>query len=68
MVKRGGTHDYAPLGYLNVTQRVDGKEIKSSEVDPERGPHIQWLFETYAVDSYLSSPKVLIENPYPFRT
>lgn len=52
MVKRGGTHGYAPLGYLNVTKRVDGKEIKSSEVDPDRGPYIEWLFEAYATGNW----------------
>ena len=46
--KRGGTPGYAPLGYLNITTMVDGREVKTAEPDPERAPHIQWAFETYA--------------------
>ncbi|HSH59419.1 MAG TPA: recombinase family protein [Acidimicrobiales bacterium] len=48
MVKRGGTHGYAPLGYHNSTARIDGKEVKTVVLDRERAPHIRWLFETYA--------------------
>jgi len=32
--KRGGTPGYAPMGYLNVVERVDGKEVKSCGVGP----------------------------------
>ena len=46
--RRGGTPGYAPLGYLNTTTRVDEREVKIIAVDPERAPHIQWAFETYA--------------------
>ena len=50
--KRGGTPGYCPMGYLNVTRRVDGHEIRTVEVDPERGPHIAWAFEAYATGQY----------------
>ena len=46
--RRGGTPGYAPLGYLNTTTRVDEREIKIIAIDPERAPHIQWAFDTYA--------------------
>ncbi len=46
--KRGGTPGYAPLGYLNSTERVEEREVKVVVPDPERAPHIQWAFETYA--------------------
>jgi site-specific DNA recombinase len=46
--RRGGTPGYAPLGYLNAATRVEGREVKAIDFDPERAPHIQWAFETYA--------------------
>ncbi len=45
--RRGGTPGYAPLGYLNARTRVDGREVKTIELDPERAPHIAWAFEHY---------------------
>ncbi len=45
---RGGTPGYAPLGYLNVTIRVDGQEVRSVEFDPERAEHVRWAFDAYA--------------------
>ena len=50
--RRGGTPGYAPLGYLNTTERVDGREVKTVVLDPERAPHIQWAFEAYATGSW----------------
>ncbi len=50
--KRGGTPGYAPLGYLNSTERVDGHEVKNVVPDPERAPHIAWAFETYATGQW----------------
>ena len=35
--KAGGTPSLAPLGYLNVRKVEDGKDIRTIEVDPERG-------------------------------
>ncbi len=46
--RRGGTPSYAPLGYLNSRQRVDGREVKTIEIDEERAEHIKWAFEIYA--------------------
>ena len=48
-VKSGGTTGRAPLGYNNVTLRgADGKEQRTVEVDPLRGPLMKRAFELYA--------------------
>ena len=52
-VRLGGTPTRAPLGYLNVIDRVEGREIRSVRTDQERAPHIQWMFEAYASGDYL---------------
>ena len=46
--RRGGTPGYAPLGYLNSREQVDGREVKTVILDPDRAPHLQWAFEAYA--------------------
>lgn len=51
-VKRGGTPGQCALGYLNVRQNVDGKNIGTIEVDPERGPIIKWGLEAFATGDY----------------
>lgn len=30
----------APIGYLNTLDRVDGREIRSVAIDPERAPFV----------------------------
>ncbi len=54
---RGGTPGKAPLGYLNVREGVDGREVRTVALDPERGPLIRMLFERYATGQY-SFPKL----------
>ena len=44
----GGTIGKAPLGYLNVRKLQNGREVRTVEVDPFRGPLMRWAFETYA--------------------
>jgi len=51
-VRRGGTPGVAPIGYLNVTRRIDGTEVKSVVVDETRAPHIQWAFQQYATGGW----------------
>ena len=46
--KVGGTPGRAPIGYLNVGRRVDGREVRTVVVDPERASLVQWAFEAYA--------------------
>lgn len=50
--KRGGTPGRAPLGYLNVREIVNGYEVRTVALDPDRAPHIAWAFETYATGLY----------------
>ena len=48
----GGTVGKAPIGYLNTILRVDGREIRTVEVDPERAPLVKFAFEAYATGIY----------------
>jgi site-specific DNA recombinase len=50
--KNGGTLGKAPLGYLNVRDRFEGREIRSIAIDPERAPFITLAFELYATGNY----------------
>lgn len=50
--KNGGTPGRAPIGYLNVRRMVDGREIRTVEVDPLRGPLMAWAFEAYATGDW----------------
>jgi site-specific DNA recombinase len=55
---RGGTPGYAPLGYLNVTDRIDGHEVKTVIVDEERAPHVTWAYQMYATGDWSISDLV----------
>ncbi len=46
--KSGGTPSKAPIGYLNVRRIENGQESRTVEIDPERGPLMQWAFEEYS--------------------
>ena len=48
----GGTIAMAPVGYLHVRRIVNGREMRTIEVDPERAPHVKWAFETYATGEW----------------
>lgn len=50
--KMGGTPTKAPLGYLNVRKMIEGREIRTVEVDPERAPHVRWAFAAYGSGAY----------------
>lgn len=50
--KNGGTIGRAPLGYLNVRDRFDGREIRTIAVDPERSPFVQLAFDLYLTGNY----------------
>ncbi len=50
--KSGGTPTRAPLGYLNVRKLIEGQEIRTVEVDPERAPHVRWAFTAYGSGAY----------------
>ena len=46
--KKGGTLGKAPIGYINTIDRIDGREIRSVELDEERAPLVRLAFEMYA--------------------
>lgn len=48
----GGTPYRAPLGYLNTRAKIEGREIRSVEIDPERAPHVRWAFDAYAAGDW----------------
>jgi hypothetical protein len=38
---------------VNVVERFEGaKEIRTVAVDPERAPHVEWAFETFATGEW----------------
>ena len=53
--KNGGTPGRAPTGYLNVRKIENGRELRTIEVDPERGPLIAWAFKATRAASGLSA-------------
>ena len=50
--KRGGTLGRAPIGYMNVRTRYEGRELRTVDVDPERAPFVREAFELYATGDY----------------
>ena len=54
--KNGGTIGKAPIGYLNVRKIEDGREVRTIEIDPVRGPFMQWAFEAYATGDWTLRP------------
>jgi site-specific DNA recombinase len=50
--KLGGTPGLAPVGYLNVRETIDGREIRTVQFDPERAPHVRWAFIAYSSGAY----------------
>ena len=50
--KNGGTLGRAPIGYLNVIDRAEFREIRTVAIDPERADLIRLAFELYATGGY----------------
>ena len=50
--KNGGTLGKAPLGYLNVRDRYEGREVRTVAVDDARAPLVRVAFELYATGEY----------------
>jgi DNA invertase Pin-like site-specific DNA recombinase len=50
--RRGGTPGIAPLGYLNVRETVDDREVRTVALDPERAPLIKLAFDLYATGRF----------------
>ena len=47
-VRRGGTVNKVPIGYLNVRQVNEGREVRTVEVDETRAPMVSWAFDAFA--------------------
>ena len=58
--KSGGTVGKAPTGYLNVRKWENGREIRTVEIDPLRGPLMAWAFEQYETHDW--SLRTLLEE------
>lgn len=50
--KTGGWPTRAPLGYLNVREQIDGYEVRTVAVDPDRAPLVQWAWEAYGTGDW----------------
>lgn len=48
----GGTIGKAPIGYINTRERVEGREVRVVEIDPERAPLVRMAFDLYATGDY----------------
>ncbi len=48
----GGTPFMAPLGYKNVRFMVDGREVRTVDIDEERAPLVRKAFELFATGEY----------------
>lgn len=66
--RRGGTLGRAPLGYMNVRERFEGREIRTVGLDPERAPLIRQAFELYATGEYTLNSICRVLNDQGFRT
>ncbi len=50
--KRGGTLGRARLGYLNVREIFEGREVRTVALDPDRASFVLQGFELYATGDY----------------
>jgi DNA invertase Pin-like site-specific DNA recombinase len=50
--RNGGTIGRAKVGYLNVRKRIEGREVRTIETDPERSPFIVMAFEAFSTGKY----------------
>lgn len=50
--KQGGTPFQAPIGYTNVIERINRREVRSVVLDSVRAPLVRWAFERYATGDY----------------
>jgi DNA invertase Pin-like site-specific DNA recombinase len=56
-VQRGGSVARAQLGYLNVREIFEGREIRTIAVDPERAPLVVMGFELFATGTTPMTPR-----------
>jgi site-specific DNA recombinase len=51
-VKNGGSVGVAKIGYRNVRLQFEGREVRTIDVDPDRGHLVRMAFELYATGNY----------------
>ncbi len=66
--KRGGTPGIAPVGYLNIREVVDGREVRTVGLDPERAPLIKLAFDLYATGRFSINELVTLLEAKGLRT
>lgn len=69
-VRRGGTNGVAPLGYLNTIEKVNGVEVRTVAIDPDRATDVRWAYEQYATGDWSLSElrDALAERGFKSRT
>lgn len=72
--KSGGTPNRAPIGYLNIRKMIEGHEVRTVEIDPDRAPHVRWAITAYATGAYtldtlqdVLTDRGLLTRPTPTR-
>src|SRR5579859_7998545 len=59
--RNGGTIGRAKLGYLNVRKRIEGREVRTVETDPELSQFVVMAFEAFATGKYtIQSLRVML--------
>ena len=46
--KQGGTPGRAPIGYRNVVEVTNGREVRTVAIDEDAADHVRWAFRTFA--------------------
>ena len=49
---RGGSLGRAKLGYKNIRDNFEGREVRTIAIDEERAPYVKQAFELYATGEY----------------
>lgn len=72
--RSGGPPFRAPIGYRNVQTFFDGHDVRTIEVDDDRGPLVAWAFEAFASGEWTLlrladalEEKGLVSRPTPTR-
>ncbi len=50
--RRGGTVSRAPLGYMNVREEFEGRQVSTVVIDERRREHIEWAFDEFATGEW----------------
>lgn len=66
--RKGGTPFKAPIGYMNIREWVDGREIRTVAIDPERAKLVKLAFTMYATGDYALSDLAAILEAKGLRT